>query len=113
MRGRAHKKISRSLRRNQTDAEKKLWNHLRSGGFLGLKFRRQLPLGPYVVDFCCLEKKLIVELDGGQHLDGRRKDDERTGLLEREGFQVIRIWDHEVLSNIEGSLETIRKRIGK
>lgn len=113
VRGKALRKFSRSLRRSQTEAEKKLWNCLRSGRFLGFKFRRQLPLGPYITDFCCLEKRLVVELDGSQHAADSKKDSERTKFLEKEGFQVVRIWDNEALANIEAVLEYLKKYIEK
>ncbi len=105
--GRILKDFARSLRRNQTDAEQKLWVLLRSKRFKDVKFRRQQPLDPYIVDFCSFEKMLVIELDGGQHAKNQEKDSKRTKFLECEGYRVIRFWDHEVLTNFEGVLEKI------
>ena len=87
---------ARRLRRNQSDAEYALWSELRAHKFLGLKFRRQHPIGPYIVDFCCIDKQLIIELDGSQHLEREKYDRRRTAFIERQGFRVIRFWNHEV-----------------
>ena len=99
--------LARQLRRNQTDAEKILWKHLRARQFCGLKFRRQYPIGNYIVDFVCLEKSIIIEVDGGQHSENE-KDKERDKWLKEEGFMVLRFWNNEVMKNIEGVLEKIR-----
>jgi very-short-patch-repair endonuclease len=99
--------LARSLRRRETESEKKLWGRLRSNQLAGMKFRRQLPVGPYIVDFCSLEAMLIIELDGSQHVDKQKEDDKRTKFLETQGFRVIRFWHNEVLTNIEAVLETI------
>ena len=101
---------ARRLRRTQTDAEALLWRHLRNRQFAGLKFRRQAPVGSYVVDFLCEDEKLIVELDGGQH--SAEADRERTEQLERESYRVIRFWNNEVLGNVEGVLEQLRRFVG-
>ena len=100
---------ARNLRKNMTDAERTLWYFLRSRRLAGLKFRRQVPIGPYIVDFACLEKKVIVELDGGAHNfpDHRRYDSQRDAYLEGQGFRVLRFWNHEVLSDIEAVLTVI------
>jgi very-short-patch-repair endonuclease len=100
---------ARQLRRASTDAEKALWQGLRARQLEGLKFRRQHPVGKYIVDFICLEKALIVELDGGQHAEDaqREKDKTRDQWLEGEGFTVLRFCDHEVLTNTEGVLDVI------
>ena len=98
----ATKQNSRSLRREMTDAEKLLWRHLRMKQFEGHKFRRQHPLGSYIVDFVCLEAALILEVDGGQHADNSDSDDIRAQWLEGKGFHVMRFWNNEVLNNIEG-----------
>ncbi len=94
----------RNLRRNQTPQEVILWSRLRNRGFRNLKFRRQYPVGRYIVDFVCLEKKLIVELDGWQHgvEDGKRYDEERTNYLRSEGYEVIRFWNNEINGNLDG-----------
>lgn len=96
------------LRRNQTDAEQKLWYHLRAHRFMGRKFKRQKPVGRYIVDFVCLEEKLIVELDGGQNVERVAYDHERDTWLRNEGYTVLRFWNHEVLGEMEGVLERIR-----
>ncbi len=100
---------ARELRRNMTDAERALWRELR-GGALGGKFRRQAPLGRYIVDFVCLEKHLIVEVDGGQHAENR-SDQERDRWLESQGFRVLRFWNNEVLGNMSGVLEVIAEAL--
>jgi len=98
------------LRQKQTDAERALWTKLKNKQPEGIKFRRQQPIGPYIVDFVSFERKLVVEVDGGQHneKDGMAKDDKRTKWLEAEGFQVLRFWNNDVVTNIEGVLENIR-----
>ncbi len=93
--------ISRHLRRNMSDAERVLWRHLRLHQIKGYKFRRQHPWRSYVLDFVCLEAKLIIEVDGGQHRESLNSDSIRTSKLEAEGFQVLRFWNNEVLNNIE------------
>jgi very-short-patch-repair endonuclease len=92
---------ARHLRSNPTDAERILWRHLRLRQVGGHKFRRQRPIGPYFVDFVCLEKHIVVEVDGGQHSEQRTYDDRRDAWLTKEGFHVLRFWDHEVLREIE------------
>jgi very-short-patch-repair endonuclease len=101
------KQQARTLRRQQTDAEGKLWYYLRNKRFYGLKFRRQFPIGPYVLDFYCDAKKLAIELDGGQHtkLPNIKKDKQRSQYLKEKGIQVIRFWDNEILQDIDGVLE--------
>lgn len=89
------------LRRNLTDAEKKLWQLLRDRRLEGWKFRRQVPLGPYIVDFYCSKSKLIVEADGGQHADSAG-DEIRTRWLNQNGYRVKRYWNNDVLENPEG-----------
>lgn len=99
---------ARSLRKNMTDAEQFLWSIIRKEQ-LGVKFRKQHPVGKYIADFCCLEAKLIIEIDGGQHADdsARRNDATRTAFLEAQGFRVLRFWNNDVLDNPEGVLTTI------
>ncbi len=101
--------IARALRRNQTDAERKLWARLRGLRLVGLRFRRQHAIGNYIVDFVCLEKRLVLEIDGSQHNETYtiRKDAERTRWLESEGYHVLRFWDNDVLMNIDGVLDKI------
>ncbi|WP_420559310.1 endonuclease domain-containing protein [Tepidicaulis sp.] len=98
---------ARALRRNLTDAERLLWRHLRSRQLEGAKFRRQFPVGSFVADFVCLEARLVVELDGGQHAFQAARDKARTHFLLARGFRVIRFWNHEVLGNIGGVLQQI------
>ena len=96
---------ARVLRRGATEAEKRLWSRFRDRKLNGDKFRRQRPIGPYIVDFMCLEKRVIVEADGGQH--DPHSDARRTRFLEQQGYRVIRFWNNEVLENTEGVLEAI------
>jgi len=100
-------KNARSLRKNPTDAEKRLWWHLRSKQLAGYKFRRQQPIDHYIVDFVSFDHRLIIELDGGQHADQQKNDTVRTLYLEKFGFRILRFWNNEVLKNTEGVLETI------
>jgi very-short-patch-repair endonuclease len=97
----------RRLRRTSTDAEKLLWQKLRARQLGGAKFRRQTPIGPYIVDFVSFEHRLVVEIDGGQHnvSQGRQHDIKRTAWLEAQGFRVLRFWNNQVLTNLEGVLE--------
>ena len=92
--------MARSLRKNPTETERVLWGHLRMRQFKGFKFRRQQPFGRYVVDFVCLAKKLIVEVDGEQHAVSS-EDAVRTAWLESQGFRVMRFWNNQVLSDME------------
>jgi very-short-patch-repair endonuclease len=98
-------KRARELRAAMTDAERALWRALRSRQ-AGVRFRRQAPLGPFIVDFVCLERKLVVEVDGGQHAESEY-DAQRDGWLRERGFRVMRFWNHEVLANIDGVTESI------
>lgn len=95
------------LRTNSTDAEKRLWHALRNRQLLGHKFRRQHPIPPYIVDFVCLERRLVVELDGGQHAEAVVYDASRTVFLEGLGYRVLRFWNNEVLGNPQAVLEEI------
>ena len=97
---------SRSLRRQSTDAESKLWNRLRSRTLHNCKFVRQEPIGPYTVDFICREQRLIIEVDGGQHATDAR-DVIRDRWLSAHRYRILRFWNNDVLSNIDGVLETI------
>lgn len=106
------KSHARSLRREQTDVERALWYWLRARRLGGAKFRRQLPIGEYVVDFCCWEQRLVVELDGGQHGDQTVADERRTKFLKSRGFRVLRFWNSEFLSNPEGVLQKIQEALG-
>ncbi len=99
------------LRKNPTEAERALWKHLRLRQLEGQKFRRQQPLGRYVVDFVCFEKKLIVELDGGQHSEQVTSDADRSAWLNGQGFRVLRFWNHDAVKDIEAVKETIRQAL--
>jgi len=102
--------VARRLRKYSTDTEQHLWNHIRDRQIEGSKFRRQQPLGRYVVDFVNLEKKVVIELDGGQHvLDVR--DNRRDEWIRAEGYKVLRFWDNQVFCNLEGVLENIRNAL--
>ena len=101
---------ARQLRRSSTDAEKRLWRSLRSK-LPQFKWRRQMPVGPYFVDFSCFAEKLIVELDGGQHADAVDHDIARTRFLAAQGFRVVRFWNTDVLSNTNGVLERIAQEL--
>jgi very-short-patch-repair endonuclease len=98
---------ARELRKRLMNAEKKLWSHIRLRQIAGHKFRRQRPIGKYIVDFVCLEKKLVVEADGGQHSEQSSYDEERTAWLESQGYRVLRFWNNEVLKEIEIVLDVI------
>jgi len=103
-------KLSRQLRQNETPWEKKLWMHLKGHKFLGLKFKRQIVIGPYIYDFSCFEKKLIIELDGGHHTEPEIsiKDKEKQSYIENLGYRVVRFNNNDVQDNIESVLEAIR-----
>ena len=102
-------KSCRQLRSSGSDAEKRLWSCLRNRQLLGFKFRRQHPVGRFIVDFYCHEARVAIEMDGGQHAEEYQSayDARRTELLQVKGIKVIRFWNNEVLQNLEGLLETI------
>lgn len=104
--------FAKQLRSNMTDCEQKLWYYLRAKRFLGLKFKRQVPIGNYIVDFLCTDYKLIIELDGSEHLNNSqiKYDLKRDEYLKSKGYKIIRILDNE-LNNIEGVLEFIKLNI--
>ena len=101
------KKLQRTLRKNMTDAERKLWSAMRFGQMNGHKFRRQHPFENYVLDFVCLERKLVVEVDGSQHMELEIEDGERTKVLEKSGFRVLRFWNNQVFNEFENVKEAI------
>ena len=105
------KSLARSLRRNQTDAERVIWQRLRNRQLLDCKFCRQQIIGPYIADFACLSPKLIIELDGGQHADQLEYDHIRSQYLQQLGYRVLRFWNNDVLQNTAGVMETIRSVI--
>jgi len=98
---------ARQLRKNPTDAERRLWARLRYRQVDGFRFRRQVPIGPFIADFACLERRLLIEVDGGQHAVDPASDAERTRWLESRGYRVLRFWNHDVLRNTEGVLVAI------
>ncbi len=104
---------SKKLRKDQTPWETKLWYYLRRKQFKGFRFRRQFVIGYYIADFCCFEKKLIIELDGGQHNEKANQinDAERTKILGTQGYKVLRFWNNEIDNNLDGVLETILKNL--
>jgi adenine-specific DNA-methyltransferase len=107
------KKNSRSLRRGMTDAEQLLWRHLRMRQMGGCKFRRQHPLGRYILDFVCLDAGLVIELDGGQHAESAERDQDRTEWLEQQELRVLRFWNNDVLKDIESVKQVIWNALGK
>jgi very-short-patch-repair endonuclease len=104
-------KFARTLRKRSTEAEKLMWSKLRGRRFDGIKFKRQVPIGRYIVDFVALDLKLIIEVDGGQHNLREARDAQRTRVLEQWGYHVVRFWNNDVLGNIESVLETILHEI--
>ena len=102
--------LAKQNRRNPTDAERKMWSLLRKNG-MGAAFRRQHQIGQYIVDFVCLEKKLIIECDGSQHLDNRADDTVRTSFLESQGYHVIRFWNNDILYETDGVYMVIEKAL--
>jgi very-short-patch-repair endonuclease len=102
---------ARDLRRDATDAEAVLWQRLRNRGLDGHKFTRQEPVGPYIADFVCRRKKLIVEIDGGQHSDQTERDELRSKHLSALGYRVIRFWNHDVISNLDGVWMMIQQEL--
>lgn len=97
--------LAKRLRRTSTESERLLWQRLRSRQLAGPKFRRQATVGPYVVDFLCVEARLVIEADGGQH--SAERDAERTAFLNKRGLEVLRFWNNDVLTNTDGVLESI------
>ena len=102
---------ARDLRKNMTDAERKLWHYLRLRQVAGHKFRRQVPIGPYVADFACLKALIVIEVDGGQHSEARANDSVRDDFLRGQGFRVLRFWNNEVLANMDGVWRRITSEI--
>jgi very-short-patch-repair endonuclease len=103
------RQTARRLRASETNAEARLWKHLRQAPMLGSHFRRQVPIGPYIADLACMAAKLIIEVDGSQHGEpaNAAKDSARTRWLEAEGYRVLRFWNNDVTSNIEGVLDAV------
>ena len=103
--------IARKLRKNSTEQERIMWKLLRNRNFKNLKFKRQVPVGNYVADFLCEEKKLVIEIDGGQHNEAENiiKDNKRTKYFESEGYNVIRFWNNEITENLSGVYDKLSK----
>ena len=114
MRGRREKpiRLARRLRINQTDAETVLWNRPRNRQIDGHKFARQVPIASYICDFVCRERRLVVEVDGGQHSESA-SDEIRDRRLNEDGYRVLRFWNNDVLGNLEGVLMTIQTELSK
>ena len=107
MREGAKQGFARQLRRGMTDAERHLWQHLRLRQVDGHRFRRQHPVGPYIVDFICIERRVVIEVDGGQHAHAPT-DLGRSSYLQARGLKVLRFWNNDVLGNIEGVIDALR-----
>ena len=103
--------FAKQLRKIPTDAENLLWRHLQRRQIEGFEFRRQQPIGKYIVDFVCLTKKIVIEIDGGQHAIYKEIDRIRDAWLRTNGFSVLRFWNTELFENLEGVLETIRNEL--
>ncbi len=102
---------SRELRNNATEAERDLWRHLRNRQLRGVRFNRQVPIGPFICDFAARSAKLIIELDGGQHAVRTDEDESRSRFLCRKGYRILRFWNNDVLENMEGVLAVIESAL--
>ena len=98
---------ARHSRRNLTDAERAFWRRVRYRQLGGFRFRRQAPIGTYIVDFVCFERRLVIEVDGGQHMQAAEADRKRSDWLERNGFRVLRFWNHHVLQAPDAVIEAV------
>ena len=107
MRGERVHQRARILRKNMTDAERAIWQSVRNRQLGGFKFRRQKPIGPFIVDFVCVEKKIIIEVDGGQHALNTEHDDKRSEFLRNKGYKILRFWNSDVLNEKNAVLEEI------
>ena len=107
MRNARLQRYAREMRRQPSDAERRLWYFLRRKNLLGFRFRRQVPFGPYILDFFCSDASLAIEIDGGQHADQHAYDSARSRYLRDKGIRVVRFWNNEVLRNTSGVLEVI------
>jgi very-short-patch-repair endonuclease len=94
-----------------TDVERRLWRAIRGKQVNAHRFRRQHPIGPYIADFACIEQKVVIELDGGQHQERSAHDEQRTAYLQTRGWQVLRFWNNEILNNLDGVLSTIAEHL--
>lgn len=106
--------LARRLRKNLTSQERILWQLFRNHNFYGYEIRRQSPIGKYIVDFVCREKKIIIEIDGGQHNtpDNILADEQRTKYFEAKGYKVIRFWNNEITKNIDGVYQKLKREFG-
>ena len=104
---------AKNLRSNQTDSENIIWQNLRAKRLNNIKFRRQVPIGKYIVDFVNLDKKLIIELDGSQHLETIQYDSKRTEYLTNLGYKVVRFYNNDVINNLESILNKIVEEYNK
>ena len=104
---------ARALRNNPTDAERHLWRHLRKRQLEGHRFRRQYPIGAYIADFACVERHLIVELNGGQHAEQAAYDHARDRYISQAGFRILRYWNHQALQETEAVLEDILRHLSR
>ena len=107
MRGEKLQKKARILRKNMTDAERAIWKSVRNRQLGGFKFRRQKPIGPFIVDFVCIEKKMVIEIDGGQHALNTAHDVKRSEFLRNRGYKILRFWNSDVLKEKNAVLEEI------
>ena len=107
MGGGMYHKLARELRKNMTDTERLLWSKLRGKQFGGFKFRKQAPIGRFIVDFVCFDRKVVVELDGDQHAAAVEDDKKRTEWLNSQGFRVLRFWNHELIEDADMVMEAI------
>ena len=105
------KSRSRQLRREMTDAERRLWGLLSNRQIYGVRFRRQVPFGPFIADFASHEARLVVEIDGGQHADRSMSEGNRTAFLADEGYRVLRFWNNEVIENLDGVYAVITEAV--
>jgi very-short-patch-repair endonuclease len=103
--------FARTLRGNATVPERILWSRLRGRRFEGFRFRRQRPVGPYICDFVCLSERVVIELDGSQHVEQATYDRSRDGFLRANGFRVLRFWNGDVVARLDNVLETIREAL--
>ncbi len=104
-------RYAKAMRSAPTDAERRLWHHLRARRLCGFKFKRQQPMGTYIVDFICFDRQLVIEVDGGQHAQRQAEDATRTAWLQAQGFRVRRFWNDEVLRDLPAVLDAIRSSL--
>lgn len=107
------RRFARTLRKNMTDAERLLWSKLKAEQIAGCRFRRQVPIGHYIVDFACHQARLVIELDGGQHDLSAEKEKQRTAFLNGQGYRVLRFWNNEINENIEGACQSIMNMLSE